>query len=104
MTSINRPCCVIPKRECVTINHTTDIVQRKKLQFWLLTLQNVDRNKWGKISSGINNLTSTGEFIIPTETIAISEKCRNKNATNYHEDFSDESDHSLNSNESSEII
>ena len=44
MTSINRPCCVIPKRECVTFNHTTDVVKRKKLQFWLLTLQNVDRN------------------------------------------------------------
>ena len=70
----------------------------------MLTLQNVDRNSWEKISSGIHNLTSTGEFIIPTETIAFSEKCRNKTATNYHEDFSDESDHSLDSNESSELI
>ncbi len=62
MTSINRPCCVIPKRECVTFNHTTDIVKRKKIQFWLLTLQNVDRNSWGKISSVIHNLTNTGNL------------------------------------------
>ena len=90
--------------ECVSVNnHTTDIVKRKKLQFWLLTLQNVDRNSWEKISSGINNLTSTGEFI-PTETIALSEKSRSKTTVNYHEDFSDESDHSLNRNESSELI
>ena len=69
----------------------------------MLTLQNVDRNSWEKISSGINNLTSTGEFI-PTETIALSEKSRSKTTVNYHEDFSDESDHSLNRNESSELI
>ena len=70
----------------------------------MLTLQNVDRNSWEKISSGINNLTSTGEFIIPTETIALSEKSRSKTTVNYHEDFSDESDHSLNRNKSSELI
>ena len=102
MTSINRPCCVIPKIEFAKLNYTTDVIKRKTLEFWLLTLQNVDRNSWEKICSGITNLNSTGEFIIPAETIALSEKNRDKKATTYHEDVSeaDDSDHSINSNES----
>ena len=100
MTSINRPCCVIPKREFAKFNHSTDISKRKALQFWLLTLQNIDRNSWGKISLGIGNLTNTGEFIIPAATIELSEKNRDKVTNHYHEDFSDASDHSRNSDES----
>ncbi len=48
----------------------------------------------------MSNINSTGEFIIPAETIALSERSRDKMATTYHEDVSDESDHSINSNES----
>ncbi len=100
MTSINRPYCVIPKIEIDKSNYTTDIIKRKTLEFWLLTLQNVDRNSWEKICSGISNLNSTGEFIIPAETIALSERNRDKMATTYHKDVSDESDHAMNINES----
>ena len=100
MTSINRPCCVIPKRECATFNHSTDVIKQKALQFWLLTLQNIDRNSWGKNSSGIDNLTKTGDFIIPPAMIELSEKNRYKIANNYHEDFSDASVHSRDSYES----
>ena len=70
MMSINIPCCVTPKRECkaecANFNHSTDVIKLKTLQLWLLTLQNIDRNSWVKlvISSGIGNLTNTGDFII----------------------------------------
>ena len=104
MTSINIPCCVIPKRECkaecANFNHSTDVIKLKTLQLWLLTLQNIDRNSWEKISSGIGNLTNTGELIIPAATIELSEKNRDKVTNHYHEDFSDASDHSRNSDES----
>ena len=70
--------------------------------FWLLTLQNTDRNSWGKICSGITNLNSTGEFIIPAETIALSEKNRDEIQLIMRMLGSegDDSDHSINSNES----
>ena len=100
MTSINRPCCVIPKRECAKLCHSTDVIKRKALQFWLLTLKTIDRNSWENISAGIGNLSNTGDFLIPAATIELSEKNRDKVNDNYHEDFSDASDHSRNSDDS----
>jgi hypothetical protein len=52
------------------------------------------------VRSGIGNLTNTGDFIIPAAKIALSEKSRDKITNNYHEDFSDASKHSRNSDES----
>ena len=98
MTSINRPCCVIPKIECANDNFSADNAKRKKMLFWLLTLQNVDRNSWKKISSGINSLNNTGEFIIPSEIIASSERQRDRSTNSFHEDVSD--NETLNSDES----
>ena len=74
------------------------MLSEKKMLFWLLTLQNVDRNSWEKISSGINSLNNTGEFIIPSEIIASSERHRDRTTISFHEDVSD--NESLNSDES----
>ena len=90
-SSINRPCCVIPKIETAEHNFSSDKNKCKNLQFWLLTLQNIDRNSWQRISSGIENLNSTGEFIISSGRIATSEKGRERLTTSYHEDVSDDS-------------
>ena len=70
----------------------------KNVLFWLLTLQNVDRNSWEKISSGINSLNNTGELIIPSEIISSSERYRDRTTTSFHEDVS--GNESLNSDES----
>ena len=80
-SSINRPCCVIPKIETAEHNFSSDKNKCKNLQFWLLTLQNIDRNSWQRISSGIENLNSTGEFIISSGRIATSEKGRERLTT-----------------------
>ena len=87
MSSINRPCCVIPKIECAKFNHSSDSSKRKGLKFLLLTLQNVDRNSWENINIGINHLNSTGDFIIPTQNIVSSEIRRDRLTSEYHEEL-----------------
>ena len=60
----------------------------------------MDRNSWEKISSGINSLNNTGEFIIPSEIISSSERYRDRTTTLFHEDISD--NESLNNSDESD--
>ena len=103
VTSINRPCCVIPKIECAKFNHSSDKNKRKTLKFWLLTLENVDKNSWEKIINGISNLEEIGELLIPTNKI-LTEKKTKRLPTEYHEDVSENSDDGENSINSEESI
>ncbi len=68
VTTINRLCCVIQKIEFAKLNYTT----AQNVGISVAYITRCKSNSWGKTCSEITKLNSTGELIVPAETIILS--------------------------------